>query len=82
MFFKCRYASSVGVRADDGAVGSNHVIHNDVVGKGSFVDSFELDVFGNDKFRHETEVEKILIGRMVYAEIEWKLYSLYNKQRF
>ena len=46
------------------------------------MDSFELDVFGNNKFRHETGMEKILIGRMVYAEIEWKLYSLYNKRWF
>ena len=46
------------------------------------MDSFELDVFGNNKFRHDTGMEKILIGRMVYAEIEWKLYSLHNKPWF
>lgn len=36
VFFKCRYASSVGVRSDEGGENSNHVIHNDVVGLGQF----------------------------------------------
>lgn len=36
VFFKCRYASSVGVRSDEGDENSNHVIHNDVVGLGQF----------------------------------------------
>lgn len=80
--FKCRYSSIVGVDNSNSDDFLPEVSHDEIVAKGSFIDSFRLDIFQNDKFRRPIGSDRILLGHMVYGQITWGISSLYNKLSF